>query len=152
MLRSTVSLRPRTIGRIAVVGLAVVAVAGCSSDAKKSDASNAKKLKPAASVTKKQAVTSSTTAAPSSTTTPSGPACTVDAATAALGTSGTAFNITCLSGYAAGDASNSHYDFAYLLVDTNGTWVQASTAIQEQVCTSNPQGLPASFVALACND
>lgn len=152
MTHSIASLRSRNIARLAVVGLAVVAVAGCSSDAKKSDASNAETLKPVASVTHKQPGTSSTTAAPSSTSTLSGPACTVEAATAALGTNGTASNITCLSGYAAGDANNTHVDFAYLLVDTNGTWVQASGAVQQQVCTSNPQGLPTSFVDAACND
>jgi len=152
MSHSHASLRSRTLVRFTLVGLAVVAVAGCSSDAKKSDVSTAKTLKPAASVTHKQGDTSSTTAAPSSTSTPSGPACTVEAATAALGTNGTANSIVCLSGYAAGAANNTHVDFAYLLVDTDGAWVQASTAVQNEVCTSNPQGLPASFVGDACND
>ena len=145
MTNSTASPRARSIVRVAIAGLAIIAVAGCSSDAKKSDAADAKNLKPVAAVTHQKSATSNPTTA-------SGPACTVEAATAALGTDGTALDITCLDGFAAGAATNTHVDLAYLLQNENGTWTRASDAVQAEVCGPNPQGLPASFVARACDD
>ncbi len=133
----------RTV-RVAIIGLALVAVAGCSSDATKSAEDTAKKIKPAASVTKDTA-SSTTTAAPSNA------SCTTAAAQVALNPDHV-IDITCNGAFAAGSASNTVVDYAYLLQDVNGTWQKASTAVQTEVCTSNPQGLPASFVASACND
>ncbi|MEP6624096.1 MAG: hypothetical protein ABJC79_06620 [Acidimicrobiia bacterium] len=135
--------------RLAIVGMAAVAIAGCSSNAKSSDA--AKKLKPAASVTKE--AKSSTTTAPTSSSTgaPTTAPCTTAAAQTALAPD-RAIDITCNGVFAAGSASNPQVDYAYLLQDVNGAWQKASTTVQNEVCTSNPQGLPASFVASACND
>lgn len=148
MTRTRTSLR--SVTRIAIVGLAVIAVAGCSSDSKKSDADSAKKFKPAASVTKRPASTTTAPAASSTTAAATAP-CTTTAAQAVLSPD-TVDSIVCNGPFAAGDANNTHVDYAYLLQDMNGTWQKASDAVQEQVCTSNPQGLPASFVAAACDD
>ena len=134
--------------RTAVVGLAIVAVAGCSSDGKKSDA-KPEKIERAASV--KPEATSTTTPAASAPAAPSGPACTTAAAVAALSPD-KVISITCNGEFAAGAASNSTVDYAYLLQSANGAWQKASQSVQTQVCTTNPQGLPANFVAAACND
>jgi hypothetical protein len=57
-----------------------------------------------------------------------------------------------VSGYAAGSATNGQVDFAYLLVLENGSWAKASDAVQNEVCTTNPNHLPQQLVNYACND
>jgi hypothetical protein len=143
----TTTLLTSRLARVAVVGLAIVAVAGCSSDAKKSDAPKPKKIERAASV-KPEATSTTSAAAPAA---PAGPACTTAAAAVALSPDRVT-SITCSGEFAAGAASNSQYDYAYLLQSANGAWQKASQSVQTEVCTTNPQGLPASFVAAACDD
>ena len=143
MTTSTTLVRSRAaILRLALVGVVAVGIAGCSSDAKKSEPASAKRLKPAASVTDQTQAPASTTSAASTS-----PACTVGAATTALGDVGHALDITCGGGWAAGAGSNAYDDFAFLLHDVNGTWQSidndANQAVMQQACAStNPLGIP----------
>ena len=104
----------RHITRAAIAVLALVAVAGCSSDATKSDASSKKK-------------TTSTTLNVGSNPTPP---CTVGAATAALtAVSATANTIVCKNGWAAGSASTPGFDMAYMLMEnaSGNKWTNMAT-------------------------
>ncbi len=126
----------RLIARAAIAVLALVVVAGCSSDDKKTDASS--KTSPAV----ESSTSSSSQTSPS---TPSAAPCTLDAATAALSSvSATAATIVCRDGWAAGAAANPDYDLAYLLRDVDGTWTNEGTdsaAIGEACAAGNPLGI-----------
>jgi hypothetical protein len=148
MTSTLISIR---LARVAVVGLAVVAVAGCSSDGKKSDADSTKDIKRASAVKPEKTAPTTAPAVPSTSAAPTTAACTTAAAQPAMSPD-TVHSIVCEGEFAAGDASNTHVDYAYLLQNVNGSWQKASVALQQEVCTTNSQGLPASFVANACND
>lgn len=137
--------------RVAIVAMAVVAVAGCSSSSSKSDAVKAQKVKPAASSTT-TAPALSNTPSPTGSVVPTGSASCTTAAAQPVLSPDIVNSITCDGIFAAGAANNTHVDYAYLLQDVNGSWQRASNSVQNAVCTTNPQHLPASFVALACND
>lgn len=148
----------RTAARIALVGMAALSFAACSSDsaALKSDAKKlGNELRAAATKAEKAAETTPTTtttavappaAAPS-------PACpTATEAAAILGAGNNAFTAPiCANGFAAGRAS-AQVDFGYLLQATGGSWVRASDSVQNEVCTTNSQGLPQAMVGASCID
>lgn len=88
----------------------------------------------------KAADTTTTTAAAQLAAAPS-PAC--PAAPEAAGILGAGTNTftepICEGGFGAGRASN-QVDFGYLLQATDGSWARASDAVENEVCTTNPQG------------
>ena len=147
----------RTTARIALVGISALSITACSSATLKSDAKKLnKELAAAATKAEKQAekaaATTTTTAASQPVTAPS-PACpTTSEAAAILGAGTNAFTEPlCGNGFAAGRAS-SEVDFGYLLQATGGSWVRASDAVQNEVCTTNPQGLSQAMIGAACID
>ena len=143
-----------TTARIALVGISALSITACSSATLKSDAKKLNKELAAAATKaeKKAAATTTTTAASQPVTTPS-PACpTTSEAAAILGAGTNAFTEPlCGNGFAAGRAS-SEVDFGYLLQATGGSWVRASDAVQNEVCTTNPQGLSQAMIGAACID
>lgn len=142
------SIRSWTRAGAAALAIGAIALAGCSSSSgsKSSDSNKT-------STTSKAATSSTTKAADSSSTTAATECATQDQATAALGTNGSATAAPiCIGKYAAGDATNGQVDFAYLLVNENGSWTQASEAVQQDVCTTNTEKLPQQFVDAACDD
>ena len=145
----------RTAARIALVGMAALSFAACSSDSAslKSDAKKlGNELRAAATKAEKAADTTTTTVAapPAAATTPACP--TATEAAAILGAGNNAFTAPiCADGFAAGRAS-AQVDFGYLLQATGGSWVKASDSVQNEVCTTNPQGLPQPMVGAACID
>ena len=146
----------RTTARIALVGMAALSFAACSSDSAdlKSDAKKlGNELRAAATKAEKAAETTTTTtvaAPPAATTSPACP--TAAEAAAILGAGNDAFTAPiCADGFAAGRAS-AQVDFGYLLQATGGKWVRASDSVQNEVCTTNPQGLPQPMVGAACID
>ena len=145
----------RTAARIALVGMAALSFTACSSDSTslKSDAKKlSNELRAAATKAEKAAETTPTTAATQPAASPA-PACpTATEAAAILGAGNNAFTEPiCANGYAAGRAS-AQVDFGYLLQATGGSWVRASDSVQNEVCTTNPQGLPQAMVGAACID
>ncbi len=145
----------RTAARIALVGMAALSFAACSSDSAdlKSDAKKlSNELRAAATKAAKTADTTTTTVAvpPAAATSPACP--TATEAAAILGAGNNAFTQPiCADGFAAGRAS-AQVDFGYLLQATGGSWVRASDSVQNEVCTTNPQGLPQPMVGAACID
>ena len=145
----------RTVIRIALVGIAALSFAACSSDRAdlKSDAKKlGNELRAAATKAEKAAETTTTTAAAQPAAAPS-PACpTATEAAAILGAGNNAFTEPiCANGFAAGRAS-AQVDFGYLLQSNGGSWVRARDSVQNEVCTTNPQGLPQAMVGAACID
>jgi hypothetical protein len=142
-------MKPSRIARIPIVALPIVAIAGCSSSSSaKSDAKNAKDTA-SAKTSSSSSSTSSTTAGSTSASAP----CTVAAASAALAPD-TASSIACGGGWAAGAASNTQYDYAYLLHDVNGTWTsidndQSQGEMQQACATGNPLAIPESVLAVS---
>ncbi len=145
----------RTAARIALVGMAALSFAACSSDNAdlKSDAKKlSNELRAAATKAAKTADTTTTSVAvpPAAATSPACP--TATEAAAILGAGNNAFTQPiCADGFAAGRAS-AQVDFGYLLQATGGSWVRASDSVQNEVCTTNPQGLPQPMVGAACID
>ena len=148
----------RTTTRIALVGIAALSFAACSSDTSlKGDAKKlSKELAAAATKAEKDATkaaetTTTTAAAQPAATAP--PACpTASEAATILGAGTNAFTEPlCANGFAAGRASN-QVDFGYLLQATGGSWARASDAVQNEVCTTNPQGVSQAMVGAACID
>ncbi len=147
----------RTAARMALVGISALSFAACSSATLKSDAKKLNKELAAAATkaeknVEKAAATTTTTAASPPVTAPS-PACpTASEAAAILGAGTNAFTEPlCANGFAAGRASN-QVDFGYLLLATGGSWARASDAVQNEVCTTNPQGVSQAMVGAACID
>ena len=135
----------RIAARCALVGVAALSFAACSStDA--SVKSDAKKLSNELAAAAEKAATSTTTAAPAS-------SCPTPAETAVILGAGNRVVSPpiCVNGFAAGDAS-SQVDFAYILQLDGDTWARASDAVASQICTTNPQGLSKQFVNTGCND
>lgn len=142
----TPASRRRRVARAAIALLAFVAIASCSSDAKRSDSGAEKKSAVEPS-------TASTSIPSSSTSSPSVATCTVDAATAALSAaSATATSIVCGDRWAAGAASSPDYDLAYLLHDVNGNWTNEGTnsaTMGEACATGNPLGIPQAVLDIS---
>ena len=145
----------RTAARIALVGLAALSLAACSSNSAnlKSDAKNlSNELRAVATKAEKNAETTTTTATAQPAVAPSPRCPTATEAAAILGAGNNAFtDPICADGFAAGRAS-AQVDFGYLLQATDGSWVRASDSVQNEVCTTNPQGLPQAMVGAACID
>ena len=144
----------RTTARIALVGISALSITACSSATLKSDAKKLnKELAAAATKAEKQAAATTTTTAASQPVTAPSPACpTTSEAAAILGAGTNAFTEPlCGNGFAAGRAS-SQVDFGYLLQATGGSWAQASDAVQNEVCTTNPQGVTQAMIGAACLD
>ncbi len=143
-----------TAARIALVGIAALSFAACSSDTTslKSDAKKLNNELRAAATRAEKDATTTTTAVPQPAAAPA-PACpTATEAAAILGAGTNAFtDPICAGGFAAGRAS-SQVDFGYLLQATGGSWVRASDAVQNEVCTTNPQGVTQAMIGAACID
>lgn len=140
--------------RLALVGIAALSFAACSStdaslkgDAKKLSNELAAATKAENKAAKaEQAASTTTTAAPA-------PSCPTQAeATVILGAGNLVISpLICENGFAAGDAS-SQVDYAYILQLDGGNWTRASDAVASEICTTNPQGLSKQFVSTGCND
>ena len=137
---------PRTSIRagatLAVVAL--VTLAGCSSDSSK----------PKSSDTLPEASSSTTASSTTATSAPSTePECTVVAAGAVLAPD-TATSILCGEGWASGSMTNEEFDSAYLLRAENGVWAKADVAEAcpaEGGVATNPLGIPQNvFDASPC--
>ena len=132
--------RAGTLARLAVAGLVVLAVAGCSSssDAKGSERTGT----PSSTSTPSSTATSSTTAAPAT------PPCTTDAATAALPSGTRATGIICAGGWAAGPDTNGQFDAAFLLRVDNGAWRTLTATETELACgAGNALNIPQGVLA-----
>ncbi len=145
-----------TTARIALVGIAALSFAACSSDTTslKSDAKKLTKEVRAAATKAEDATkagdTTTTVPQPAAAPTPACPTATEAAAFLGAGTNVFTEPI-CENGFAAGRAS-SQVDFGYLLQATGDTWARAADSVATEVCTTNPQGLSPTMVSTACLD
>jgi hypothetical protein len=133
----------RRLARMTAVGLAVAAVAGCSSSSNaKSSASTKRPSTSSTSTTSSSPASSSTTAAPASA------PCTVAAISAVLPSGTRAIGVVCAGGWAAGPDTNGNDDAAYLAQAGGSTWRILSAAEIQQACApGNGQGIPADVLA-----
>lgn len=152
----------RTASRVALVGIAALSFAACSSSS--SDKSDSKKLdnevraaatkaeKAAQKAADEQAAEEAAANATSTTTAPTPPCPSAAEAASILGDGSRVVAApTCEGNYAAGSAS-SEVDFAYFLTWGGSSWSRASDAVTNEICGSNPQGLSPQMVSAGCDD
>jgi len=140
---TAVTARPvHRLARIAVAGLAVLAVAGCGSSSGSKSSASSKSTSTSSSSTSSSTASSSTTAAPASA------PCTVGAISAVLPSGTRATGVVCAGGWAAGPDTNGNYDAAYLARANGSTWLIVSASEMQQACAAgNAMGIPADVLA-----